>query len=407
MAQSISTFDPALKEHYVGDTVYDLIYEDRPAFAEITKNPRAGGKSGKIVQPVKFQYPGGGSATFTNAKANATEGKYEDFTLTRRKNYHFAYIENEVIEASMGDENAFTSAMDEIDDAMKGAAARLARMLPRSTGGAIGRIQAGTVLAGTVATLDDPADVFNFHVGMKCTFAAANGTGVERDSGDTLTVAGLDREQGEVTFTTALTNIAAIADTDFIFQQGDFGVCHLGVEDWLPIDRTVLSTSFNGVTRSQDADRLGGLIRVAEGEPLHETLIKGVATGRKHGARFTRAYANPETISDLMLLLDGKIVMNRTEVKVGQVGFSAVECMVGNTRIVLMDELSWPTNRMLLADWKTWMFHSAGESPKFLDKDSLLLRASDADSWEVRIGGYGTFGCRAPGHNMNCDLSAV
>lgn len=407
MSQTISTFDPALKDHYVGTTAADLTDIAGPALASVRRNTKAGGKDGRIVQPVKFQRAAGGSATFAKALANAVASKYDDFNLTRKKNYQFAYIDNEVIEASMGDENAFAQAMDEIDDAFKNCGERLARMLPRSGGGAIGRIQSGTTLAAAVATLDDPADVFNFEVGSKYTFAAANGTGSERDSAATLTCTGIARESSTVTFGANLSTISGIADTDYIFQEGDFGACHSGTEDWFPIDRTGLGTAFNGVTRSQDADRLGGLYRIANGEGLDETLVKGLGTLGKHGAKSgLRAWCNPEKESDLMLLLEGKVYMSRTEIKGrGTVGFSAVEALCGSQKVILAGDLHWPTNRMYIGDWTSMWFHSAGESPKFLDRDGLLSRASATDSYECRVGGYGQFGNERPGHNMNCDLS--
>jgi hypothetical protein len=414
MSNTISTYDPVLKDHYFGDTAYDLADEDRPALADIQRNPRAGGKSGKIIQPVRYQNPGGGSAVYATAKTNETEAKFEDFQLTRRPYYQFASLSNELVEACQGDENSFEDVMDEIDHAFKNASARLARTLPRSSGGAIGRIASGTDITAAVATLDDPADAFNFQVGMLIVLSATNG-GTARDSGDTLAVTAVDYEEGTVTFAENINTVSAAADTDFLTPEGDNGLCPLGVEDWIPVDltngggerATALAATFAGVSnRGVNSARLGGLVRYANGEGLDESLIKGLATCRKHGAKINRAWANPETISDLMLLLQGQVVMNRTEIQGrGTIGFSAVEVVSGTQKVVLGEELSWPSNRMLLADWTTWYLHSAGEAPMFKQKAGLIQEHPTEDSWRVGIAAYHAFGCRAPGHNMNIRLS--
>lgn len=407
MAQTVSTFDAALKEHYVGLELVDMTdVAGGVVYATIKRNTKAGGKAGKIIHALKLQRAGGGSSTFAKAKANAVPTKYEDITLPRRKNYQFAYIENEVIEASMGDENAFARALDDIDDAFKNCVIRQARMFPRSGGGALGRIAAGTTLTAKVLTLDDPADAMNFEVEGLYTFAAANGTGSERDSSATNECAGISRETAEITFVDDLDDVSGIQDTDYIFQEGDFGLWHLGVEDWIPIDRTGLATPFNGMTRSVDADKLAGLIRIANGEGLDETLLKAMGTHGKYKGVATHAVMNPEVESDLMLELEGKVQMNRTEIKgQGTVGFSAIEVINGSNKSMIISDMTWPTKRMLITDLSSWVRHSAGESPKFLDRDGLLSRDSDDDAWEVRIGGYGNNGNEAPLFSINCDLS--
>lgn len=404
MVADLTSFDPVLKQHYVGKRPFDLADLNNPWLAEIPKNPRAGGKDGFIIQPLAFENPGGGSATFATALANQVAGAYEDFNIGRKKNYQLASIDNELIHAAMGDANAFVPAFDEIDRAFRQAGRRLARQLPRAGGGAIAQMDATTTITGPIAILDDPADAFNFQVGMICVFDDVNGTGTPHAG--TLTVTGVDRENGEITFGANLNTIAGLAATDFIFQEGDYGLLVNGLEDWIPVDRTGLATPFLGVTRSQDEDRLAGLLRTANGEPLDESLIKGTATCSKHGARTDRAYMNPETLSDLMLLLEGKVVMDRVTIQGrGTIGFTAVRAIVGTAEVTLVGDVNHPTNRLHLLQKDTWKLHSAGDTPMFLDRDGLLLRNANADSYQVRVGGYQNKGCAAPGYNMVVDLS--
>jgi hypothetical protein len=53
----------------------------------------------------------------------------------------------------------------------------------------------------------------------------------------------------------------------------------------------------------------------------------------------------------------------------------------------------------------TWSFESAGEAPGILAADGVspILRVSNADSYEVRIGYYGQVICEAP--NYNCVIT--
>jgi hypothetical protein len=52
-----------------------------------------------------------------------------------------------------------------------------------------------------------------------------------------------------------------------------------------------------------------------------------------------------------------------------------------------------------------WKLYSLGKAPKILDADGLkMLRESDADAVQVRVGYYAQVGCRAPGFNATVKL---
>src|SRR5690606_7952420 len=116
------------------------------------------------------------------------------------------------------DKDAYHSAIDEIERKFSAASNRMEAKLFRGRGGWIGRLKSGTNLAGTEATLDDPADAFNFYVDQLVTFATTDGTsGALLDAGATLTVTEVDRENGKVTFGAALNTITGITDTSYMF----------------------------------------------------------------------------------------------------------------------------------------------------------------------------------------------
>lgn len=110
MALDMTSFDSALKAHYTDDMVMNLVYKDNPLLALMSKYESFGGKNLPI--PLLYGNPQGRSATFATAQSvgASSSSKIEDFVLTRVKDYAIATIDNETLEASKGNANAFMEA---------------------------------------------------------------------------------------------------------------------------------------------------------------------------------------------------------------------------------------------------------------------------------------------------------
>lgn len=400
MAYSATDHDAVLKDYYTPERVNELSYYENPFYGMVKKRKQGGRK---YIQPVEIQRPGGGSASFAKAKANQTKSKFEDFQLTRVKTYQLATVENEIIEASADDESAFLPAFDEFNRAFSACGDKIAKQMFRTKGGSIGKIGATTTLGGAVIVLDDPADAFNFYIDQLITLSATDGTGTERDTADTLAVTAIDRESGEITVAENISTVSGAALGDFIFTDGDYGACYSGLADWLPTDRTVLGTSFYGVTRSIDEDRLGGIYRDSTGEGIDEALIKLVATVAKHGGKTDCVMMNPELASDLQLIWNGKRTIQEVETKVTPtIGFSGFRVNVaGGRTVTIYGDRNCPSNRIYALQMNTWTLWHAGSCPGFLMQryGSILRPVETADDWESRIGAYLNLGCSAPGWN--------
>lgn len=404
---NLTTYDPILKQHYSNKRIFAMAALKNALFAVLEKKTNAGGKF--FFQPVDFEDPIGGSADLSVALTNTGASSYEDFHVYRKKNYQVAKVDNETIEASQGDANAFMPAMKEISRAFRRAGRRYGIQVYRPGGGYCGRLESGTTLTGAVANLDDHADCFNFQKGSKVGFSADPGTGSLRGTPTYLTVSSINREGGTVTFTANLNTVTGIADTDYMFFEGDHASNMQGLADWVP-DTAPTSTLFCNVDRTQDVDRLGGLRRTCAGEPLLESLIKMTATSSKHGADPDLAPINPEVLSDLLLEMEGKVSIERTtmgakardrknrSMKV-DIGFDAVRVNVGGHDVDLLKDVNCPTNRLYVLQMDTWTIISAGPAPQFLNRDGLLQRGSTSDDYEVRVGGYANLSCSAPGFN--------
>jgi len=117
-ALNMQSFDAALKVHYTDLRVKNLVYKNNPFLAAIPKYEAFGGRNLPI--PVQFGVPEGRSQNFQDALGLQTAGNYTEFVLTRVRNYGIASIGNEVLEASVGDANAFMqAASSEIDGILR------------------------------------------------------------------------------------------------------------------------------------------------------------------------------------------------------------------------------------------------------------------------------------------------
>lgn len=400
MTLDLTAFDPVLKDHYVGKKVNDLAYLNNPLYAMVAKNTKAGGKSSKIIQPVKFKNPHGASNTFANALANKGNSEYEDFQIPRKKVYQLANIDNETIHASLEDMNAFLPAMKEVDYAMKACGDLIAHQMYRTSGGYIGTIDSTTTLASTTLVFSDSADVFNIQKGDKILFGANADGSSPRNSGATLTITAVNREAGTVTTNANISTVTGTSLGDYIFIDGCNGAALSGLADWLPATSGGVGT-LHSVDRSTDVDRLGGIRRTANGEPIDETVIKLTATIAKHGGNPSHVFLNPETLSDLILTIGSKsrYEMVGTKVKDATIGFDGFKFLAGGKTVTAYGDYNCPSNRLYVLQMDTWTLHSAGKFPMFLDRDGLLQRSATADEYEVRCGGYGNLGCSAPGYN--------
>ena len=143
MALDLTSFDAALKQHYTNDAIENLVYKDNPFFALVAKYEEFGGRNLPI--PLIYGNPQGRSATFSNAqtRGGTTNSQITDFVLTRVKDYSIATIDNETLEASKGNQNAFMeAATTEIDGAINSLTRSLAVAQFRGSDGSIGQVSA-------------------------------------------------------------------------------------------------------------------------------------------------------------------------------------------------------------------------------------------------------------------------
>lgn len=403
MALDLTSFASALKQHYTNDRIENMVYKDNPLLAMLTKMESFGGKNLPI--PIITGNPQGRSATFAKAQLNKTSSSIQDFVLTRDHDYSLASIDNETLEASQGNANAFMeAATTEIDGAIQSATRSLATALFRTGSGSIG--QANASVTGTSLQLKVADDVTNFEVGMELKFSTDDGGGTEKSGKVTVTAVNRDTGLLTVDAMTAIDGGTGVAANDYIFVEGDYDSKIKGLLAWLP-STAPTNAAFFSVDRSKDVTRLGGIRYDGSAVPIEEALIGAIHRVAREGGSPDVCFMNYSKWDELAKALGTKVQYIEQAVKTGEAYVNFRSIMVNGPKgpVKVIPDQNCPSDRAFLLQMNTWKLYSLGKCPKILDTDGLkMLRDSSSDSVEVRVGYYAQLGCRAPGYNANIRL---
>ena len=408
MALDMTSFDAALKQHYTDDRVLNLVYKDNPLLALMPKYESFGGKNLPI--PLIYGNPQGRSKTFTKAQTQgaATSSLITDFVLTRVKDYSIATIDNETLEASKGNANAFMeAATTEIDGAINSLTRSIAVGMYRDSSAQIGQVSAEpSEAATTVITMKSAGDITNIEVGQKINIWSAKTGGSQRstDGSDvSWSVTAVDRSAATFTLDDAYDSSGTIAADDYIFVEGDRGLGISGLEDWVPASAPG-STAFFGVDRSVDTQRLGGVRYDGSADPIEEALIEGASRVAREGGKVDHAFLSYAKYAELEKALGSKV--QYVDLKMNaEVGFRGVLINGPRGPIKVIPDQNCPDDVCFMLQLSTWKLYSLGKAVKVIDSDGLsMLRQAQADGVECRYGFYGNVGCRGPGFNCRVAL---
>lgn len=399
----MTKFGPGLKAYYSNQKVENMTYKDYPFYAMLTKKKDFYGKNYPL--PIQIGNPQGRSHTFAKAKANQTSSIYKDFTLTRAKDYSLATVDNETAEASENDKGAFLKALtNEIDSAIRSAASSMATMVYGDGSGAIGQIGATTVVTTNTITLADPDSVVNFEVGMTLVLAEFKSTGTPRGGGTGITnqIVAVDRSNGKLTMAAAVDTATGAAVGDFLFVDGDRNLSMKGLAAWLPFAAPLAGDNFFGVDRSVDPTRLAGIRFDGSALSIEEALVGGLTLCNREGGNPKVVFMNYTDWSDLELALGSKVQYMVTEAfGRADIGFQGIQVKTNKGVANCVADPFCPAGYAYGLTMESWALYSLKEPIRILDLDgNKLLRTSDADAVELRVGGYFQLGSNAPGHNV-------
>ena len=401
-ALSATGFAAALKQHYTDERIENMVYKDNPFLAMVAKYEDFGGENLKL--PIKYGNPMGRSATFGTAQSNVTGGNIKAFLLTRIKDYAIAQIENEVLEASKGNANAFLeAAVFAIDGSIQAATRSLAVALYGNGKGSIGVVSTSD---STTITLATTQDITNFEVDMSLVSSADESGGT---AGTAISVTGINRDTGVLTMGADPSTIFT-STLKYIFVEGDYATDSTallkvsGLGAWLPSTAPGSTDSFFNVNRSADVDRLGGIRFDGSSLPLEEALIGAAARAARAGGKPDYCFMNYSNFADLEKSLGSKVAYVEKNIK-PEIGFRGILIHGPRGPLNVIPDQNCPNGVAYMIQMDVWKLYSLGKAPRILSGDGLKqLRVYNADAIEVRVGYYGQLGCRAPGWNVRIGL---
>lgn len=406
MSNTVTSFDPALKQLYKDDNVRHSTYKNRPMLALLPKDEGFGGRDMPIVNA--FGNPQGRSASFANAQANTSALKLEDFKIDIVSDYSVATISGELIDRAGSNKHAFLTAVKAIiDAAMDSLSDAIETFIPRTGTGKIGTIAASPAVTAATINLTVIDDVRNFEVGMTVVASETDG-GALRTSGAKTTVKAINRSTGALTTTEAAwnTTISALAVGDSLYVQGDAAnngtnVKYSGLQAWLPSSAPGGSDSFFGVNRSVDS-RLYGTYYGGNNETIEDRLIVAQSMAAGENGAPDIGFISPSKMRQLVIELGAKKEYSEVNAlgpkeTVANVGFRGVVIQGDQSAIRMVSANKCPRDDVFLLEQSEWKLVSIGPAVRLIDDDSnKMLRQASADGFEVRIKTRSQVACKNP-----------
>jgi len=340
--------------------------------------------------------------------------------------YGIARISGKAMRAASSNMGAmFGRFSGQIDGIMRGVVRGLSSKIYRAGYGCIGFVDStnngGLGFAQAVIKLSKPEDAINFEKGMLLQAAQFEASGALRSAGATVKVLSVQFQAGTVTCTGSLNaGIAALAAGDALFPKGNrqdsatpARTCVPGVLAWGPTTQITATESFFNMDRSLDGrlqftivDATSG---TTNGATEEEAIIQGITEARRWGGKNHTVFLNPTRMKNI--ILQGQARRRNVQVKgpLG-LGFSAIAIeMPSGGEAVLIDDPFCPVDLIAGIDMKSFKYVGLGSNkvPEFIDDDGAgkVLRISDDDGVESRVGYYGTIACNNPIGNFVCKMA--
>lgn len=408
----LSVYSNILKTLYPQDSVPEMMYPDSPLLGLMPKDESWSGEEYALSN--RYAATTGVSHDFTAAQDNKGAPAWARFRLTDTQDYGLFSIPGRVLRATKDDKGALVRAMKASGDAtFYKLRRRICAELYGNGGAARGVIASGQGTA--VLTLETVEDVKNFEVGDVLVSSATDGTSGSV-SVNTGTIGAIDRDTGELTVDTGVWH-GDFDDGDFLFIEGDFGQGLAGLDGWFPMTAPTAGDDWFGFDRSVDPQRQAGLRYTATAlvdGTIEKFLVNfGVALNRV-GARPTHIFMNPTLWGRLVNELGAKAQYERQHAQgakgeIASIGYDAVKLMIPSGMVAILSDIDCPEDRVYALKMSTMVLASRGAMPGWIDDDGAgkVLRETNADAIEGRIGWYANVGCENPGQNGVADVSAL
>ena len=419
--------EPLMKRYYRPGRVYSMAYRNRPLLGMIPKKTGVTGGSpfgnarGGYEVPLMLDDIAGESARFADAVTARDGNSSVVWSMNRVKRYATATIDGETIDAMDSVGSFMDASRPLMDSSINQVANSLSYMLYHDGTGSRGQVAAGGVV-GNVITLTADTSYLARTYSLRRTLvsSATKSGGTIAGTGTKVTGIVLDNGSGQAEITVA--DATGILQNHYLFFLGDYSasgenlVCFDGLSSWGPDPTTITGASpdFKGVARATWKEKL---LMLHETIPLQATpgdgsfvrnIREALAVGEANEAKFDALFVSPARWAQV----ESDLAANaRYEMKSpggmdtkGRVGFKTISFESAGVNVY--KDPFCPPNQAFALQLDTWEMFSTRTIPGPVSRDGKLYhRLENADEVEFRIGGYGNFACRAPGHNMVLNLA--
>lgn len=417
MTTVLSEIDDILKDLYADD-VPIIGLEDPVAWGVCRKTTSFKGRRKSFA--VQTGMTPGVSHTFSHAQGNADAESFEEFLVTRGKDYVVIRVDREAYEAAEGDGAQVDYVVRQVETARATAKWRMNRAFYRNHGAALARLDASAGGGGTSTLLVREQYRYDLRIlsaGMQLVSSNTDGTSGSVDANPG-TVGAINTRTGEVVIASGSWN-ASFANSDYLFLEGDFGEGFRGWESWNPLTAPS-STAFFGLDRTQQEQKLSGHRPVATSEDvtLENFLLRAITDHQIFGGRKKlRLLWNPLHNTQLIRELGSATRYEKTTTSamgssgpIANVGYKSITILVDNREVEILADPDAPLHQGFLGDPDGYVFEGLGEATRVLrykDDSFMWSRLGDADAMESRVGTLGQFVMHNPGSFSNLDLSAL
>lgn len=400
----------ALKVLFPQKRIEMVDQENQPFYQWVPKDPKFFGRSCEL--PVRIGPHSSAHNNFADAQDAKGSSNYTHFLMTRVKKYIVVSFDNEALEASENDVGAYMDLKEaEIEGAMIGIKQKTAADFQGNGSGKLATVTAVDTVNNTI-TIGE-GDIVHFEKDDRIVSFASDTAGASATSSGPkgyMVVSAVDYDNNKLTVDPTLGDSITLdgvdATTDkYLAMKGSVGNALSGTKAWVPSDRTVLSTPFKNVTRSQFSSRLGGCYYDGSTNgSIAEALERAIARGKKEGSNPDVAWLNFNRFQDLSLDLGSRAV--REPFKIGEFAYDTIKFASGNKTIRVLGDQNFADNDCLIATKSAWRFHTLKGAPRLMGRqgNSEMILEPAADGWEVRIGWYGELECLAPIDNIRVVL---
>jgi hypothetical protein len=403
-----------LKEFYKDQPVGDTTYTKNPFWAMLSKETAgavvAGAGGRYYPQPIKYGNPQGRSAQFGYSQQNQTAAKTKAFQVTYATDYATATIDGLTLRSASTDAGAFIDAVElQIDSAHQQLVNSIAMSMYRDGSGLLGKI---TCTSGVCTPADDNM-ITQIEVGQTLVCGSSDGLSYIGSPGYVIAV---NRTAGAGTFTVSATGQGGAAGTPASWPataSGNYQYCWIqgdnvgklsGLAGWIPSATPGSTDSWFGVNRSADTRLSGFRFDATSSGPLgllgpEEALIQGITLGAREGVEADHIFMCYNSYAKVLAALHSKVELITVETDAG-FSFPGAKMFGPDGAVNIIPDRNCPSGVAYAVKMASWKLVSVGPMPRFLDDDGLqMLRVSNADAYETRLGMYGNLSCSEPGRN--------